>query len=153
MTSRKHVRPFGGQLSLSAQKEGKRMTDRDSDKLYFDLMHDWMIDYLRFYVALKIFLLIWRHHHCRWRAKNLGLCSAIRAFEQGEIFIVPHLLWHGTSVFPVSSVYTSPFSRLLRHTMGCGGSILTWILTGWHLLKPAKKTHTHALIVFKKKYL
>jgi hypothetical protein len=24
--------------------------------------------------------------------KNLGLCSALRAFEQGGIFIVPHLL-------------------------------------------------------------
>jgi hypothetical protein len=24
--------------------------------------------------------------------QNLGLCSAIRAFEQGEIFIVPYLL-------------------------------------------------------------
>jgi hypothetical protein len=34
--------------------------------------------------------------------QNLGLCSALRAFEQGGIFIVPHLLWHGTSVFPVS---------------------------------------------------
>jgi hypothetical protein len=32
---------------------------------------------------------------------NLGLCLALRAFEQGGIFIVPHLLWHGTSVFPV----------------------------------------------------
>jgi hypothetical protein len=35
--------------------------------------------------------------------QNLDLCSALRAFEQGGIFIVPHLLWHGTSVFPVSS--------------------------------------------------
>jgi hypothetical protein len=35
--------------------------------------------------------------------QNLGQCSALRAFEQGGIFIVPHLLWHGTSVFPVSS--------------------------------------------------
>jgi hypothetical protein len=35
--------------------------------------------------------------------QNLGLCSALRTFEQGGIFIVPHLLWHGTSVFPVSS--------------------------------------------------
>jgi hypothetical protein len=35
--------------------------------------------------------------------QNLSLCSALRAFEQGGIFIVPHLLWHGTSVFPVSS--------------------------------------------------
>ena len=34
----------------------------------------------------------------------LGLCSALRAFEQGEIFIVPHLLQHGASVFPVSSI-------------------------------------------------
>jgi hypothetical protein len=31
--------------------------------------------------------------------QNLGLC----AFDQGGIFIVPHLLWHLTSVFPVSS--------------------------------------------------
>jgi hypothetical protein len=38
------------------------------------------------------------------RLPNFGLCSALRAFEQGGIFlIVPHLLWHGTSVFPVSS--------------------------------------------------
>ena len=35
--------------------------------------------------------------------QHLGLCSALRAFEQGGIFIVPHLLWHGASVFPVSS--------------------------------------------------
>jgi hypothetical protein len=35
--------------------------------------------------------------------QNLGLCSALRALEQGGIFIVPHLLRHGTSVFPVSS--------------------------------------------------
>jgi hypothetical protein len=32
-----------------------------------------------------------------------GCKTALRAFEQGGIFIVPHLLWHGTSVFPVSS--------------------------------------------------
>jgi hypothetical protein len=35
--------------------------------------------------------------------QNLGLCSVLRAFELGGIFIVPHLLWHGASVFPVSS--------------------------------------------------
>jgi hypothetical protein len=35
--------------------------------------------------------------------QNLGLCSALTAFEQGWIFIVPHLLWHRTSVFSVSS--------------------------------------------------
>jgi hypothetical protein len=35
--------------------------------------------------------------------QNLGLCLALRAFEQEGIFIMPHLLWHGTSDFPVSS--------------------------------------------------
>jgi hypothetical protein len=35
--------------------------------------------------------------------QNLGLCLALTAFEQGGIFTVPHLLWHGASVFPVSS--------------------------------------------------
>jgi hypothetical protein len=35
--------------------------------------------------------------------QNIGLCSALRAFEQGGNFIVPYLLWHGASVFQVSS--------------------------------------------------
>jgi hypothetical protein len=35
--------------------------------------------------------------------QTLGLCSALRAFKQGGVFIVPHLLWQGTSAFPVSS--------------------------------------------------
>ena len=30
--------------------------------------------------------------------QNLVLCSKPTAFEQGGIFIVPHLLWHGTLV-------------------------------------------------------
>jgi hypothetical protein len=30
---------------------------------------------------------------------NLGLCSAVRAFEQGRIFIVPHLLVTGPQFF------------------------------------------------------
>jgi hypothetical protein len=35
--------------------------------------------------------------------QNLGLYSALTAFERGGIFTVPHLLWHSASVFPVSS--------------------------------------------------
>jgi hypothetical protein len=64
--------------------------------------------------------------------QNLGLCSALRSFEQGGIFIVPHLSWHGTSVFPVSSK-GPPHSVASYDTRGCGGSILTWILMG-HLI-------------------
>jgi hypothetical protein len=62
--------------------------------------------------------------------QNLGLCLALRAFEQGGILIVPHLLWHGTSVFPVSSK-----GCLLRHTRGCGWYILIRIV-----LKKVKKS-------------
>ena len=35
--------------------------------------------------------------------QNACLCSASMAFEEGGIFIVPHLLWHGALVFVVSS--------------------------------------------------
>jgi hypothetical protein len=58
----------------------------------------------------------------------------LKAFEQGGIFIVPHLLWHEASVFPISTEGKAPFSHLLRHTRGCGWSILTRILMG-HCLR------------------
>jgi hypothetical protein len=47
--------------------------------------------------------------------QNLGLCSALRAFEQGGIFIVPHLLWHRVSVFPVSSEVAPIQSPFMTH--------------------------------------
>jgi hypothetical protein len=78
---------------------------------------DWLTDYLLFYVSLKNFSHIQRRHHCRWRATNLGLCSALRAFEQEGIFIVSHLLWHRTSFFPVSSE-GSPHSVAFNDTRG-----------------------------------
>jgi hypothetical protein len=58
--------------------------------------------------------------------QNVGLCSALRAFGQGGIYIVPRDLG-----FPGHIWRTAPFSRLLRHAWGCGGPILTRILTGW----------------------
>ena len=38
-------------------------------------------------------------HHCRWRAPNSGLCSALMAIEQWGFFNVPHLLRHGPTVY------------------------------------------------------
>jgi hypothetical protein len=49
--------------------------------------------------------------------QHLDLCSALRAFEQGGIFIVPHLLWHWTSVFPVS-FEGPPQSVAVNDTLG-----------------------------------
>jgi hypothetical protein len=89
------------------------------------------------YVPLKNFSLIWRRHHCRWRAAKFR--SMVDA--QG--------LWEGRDFYRATTAVTrnlsfsglirriAQFSRLLRHTKGCGGSILTRILTGhmtcwWH---------------------
>jgi hypothetical protein len=51
-----------------------------------------LIDYLLFYVLLKNISLMWKNTIFGEGLQNLGLCSALRAFEQGGIFIVPHLL-------------------------------------------------------------
>ena len=53
-------------------------------------------------VTVENFLLIPIRHH-RWMAANIDLCSALTAIEQWVFFSMPHLLWHGTSVFMVIS--------------------------------------------------
>ena len=91
---------------------------------------DWLIDYLRFYVPLKNFSLIWRRHQCRCRAAKF------------RTMLVAQGLWAGRDLYRATPAVTrglgfsglirrtAPFSRLFRHTRGCGGSILTRILTG-----------------------
>jgi hypothetical protein len=60
---------------------------------YFFVISRGLVGCLRFYVPLKNISLIWRRHLIAGEGlQNLGLCSALRAFEQGGIFIVPHLL-------------------------------------------------------------
>jgi hypothetical protein len=52
-----------------------------------------LIDYLLFYIPLKNFSLNIQYGDITGEGlQNLGLCSVLRAFEQGGIFIVPHLL-------------------------------------------------------------
>ena len=83
---------------------------------------------------------------CTRKLQNLGLYSALRAFEQGWISIycaIPAVKLLLTALFSPS--YNTqgdnedlfwprpswvPFSRLLRHARGCWGSILTRTLTG-----------------------
>ena len=47
----------------------------------------------------EFFTHIWRRHHYQWRTVNFNLCSALMAIEQWGFFSVPHLLWHGDSVY------------------------------------------------------
>jgi hypothetical protein len=49
------------------------------------------IDYIRFYRS-RIFHLYGDGTIAGEGLQNLGLCSGLRAFDQGGIFIVPHLL-------------------------------------------------------------
>ena len=51
------------------------------------------------FVPLENFSLIWRRHHCRWRAANFDLCSELMVIEQWGFFIVPHLLRHMAFVY------------------------------------------------------
>jgi hypothetical protein len=69
---------------------------------YLNHFIDWLIVY-SFTSRSRIFHLYGDVTIASEGLQNLGLCSALRAFEQGGIFFVPHLLWHGASVFPVSS--------------------------------------------------
>ena len=54
---------------------------------------------LGFIDPLANFSLILRRHHCRWRAANFDLCSALMAIDQWVVFNVPHLLWHGPTLY------------------------------------------------------
>jgi hypothetical protein len=90
---------------------------------------DWLINYLGFTSRFRIFHVYGDVTIAGEGLKNLGLSSALRAFEQGGIFIVPHLLWHGASVFPASSEGL-PHLVASYDTRGCGGSILPRILSG-----------------------
>ena len=54
---------------------------------------------LGFFISLENSSLIWRRHHCRWKAANFDLCSALMVIEGWGFFFVSHLLWHWASVY------------------------------------------------------
>jgi hypothetical protein len=54
--------------------------------------HIFLIDHCGFRPSSKMFHLYGDVTIAGEGLQNLGLCSALRAFQQGGIFIVPHLL-------------------------------------------------------------
>jgi hypothetical protein len=70
----------------------RRFTGSHTSRKSSDIITvDWLNGNLLFYFPLKNISLIWRRHHYRWRAENfLGLCSALRTFEQGRISLSCH---------------------------------------------------------------
>ena len=54
---------------------------------------------VEFIVPLENFSLIWRRHQCRWKATKFDLSSALMTIEKWGFFEVPHLLWHGSTLY------------------------------------------------------
>jgi hypothetical protein len=81
-------------LNRAINKSSTVAENRTIHTPYHDLLpHGGIFIYLRFYVPLKgYFTYIETSPLPVKGCKNLSLCSALRAFEQGGIFIVPHLL-------------------------------------------------------------
>jgi hypothetical protein len=89
-----------------------------------------LIDYIRFYVPLKNFSLIWICHYCQWKAAKFRLMFGAQGLWAGrDLYRVTPAVTRDLC-FPGLIQRTAPFSRFLRPTTGCGESILTWILTG-----------------------
>ena len=99
-------------------------------RFIYSLLIDWLIDYLLFYVPLKNISLIWRRHHYRWRtAKFRPMLGAQGLWAGRDLFRFTPAVTRGLG-FSGLIRRTALFSQLLRHTKGCGGSILPRILTG-----------------------
>jgi hypothetical protein len=85
------------------------------------------IDYLLFYVPLKNISLIWRSHHNRWRAAKFRLM--LGAHPRDRPFQSPLTTHKGMQrIYSNPDPHGSSISGPLRHTMWCGGPIVTrWL--------------------------
>jgi hypothetical protein len=83
---------------------------------------DWLIIYY-FTSRSRIF------HYCRWRAAKFRLLGAQGLWAGRDLYRVTPAVTRDIGFFGLIRM-TAPFSRLLRHAWGCGGPILTRILTG-----------------------
>jgi hypothetical protein len=97
--------------------------------LILDKSFDWLINLL-FYVPLKNISLIWRRHHCQWRAAKFRPMLGAQGLWAGkDLYRATPAVKRGLG-FSGLIQRIAPISRLLRHAWGCGGPILTRILTG-----------------------
>jgi hypothetical protein len=69
-------------------------------------MGSWFIDYTHNHCFIILMRMLHSNGDVTFGAEgpqNLDLCSVLMDFEQGRIFIMPHLLWHRASGFLVPS--------------------------------------------------
>ena len=79
-------------------RPGFRGCSADVASLVIHTLYSVFFVCLGFIVPFEKFSLIWRSHHFQWRAAKFYLCSAL-SIEQWGFFSVPHLLWHGSSIY------------------------------------------------------
>jgi hypothetical protein len=89
-----------------------------------------LIHYLLFYVPLKNFSLIWRHHHCRWRAAKYRPMLGAQGLWAGRDYLSSHTCCNTGPQFVRFHPKDRPIQSLQRHAWGCRGPVLTRILTG-----------------------
>jgi hypothetical protein len=114
--------------------------DGSEEYFFFNInTSDWLIDYLLFYVPLKNISLIWRRHHCWWRAaKFRPMLGALGLWAGRDLYCATPTVTRGLR-FSGLIRRTTTFSRLFRNAWGRGGPILTrriWFSLLWSLPTP-----------------
>jgi hypothetical protein len=96
----------------------------------------WLIMYGFMSHSRTVHLYTWRHYHYRWRAaKFRPMLGAQGLWSERDLYRAKPAVTRGLS-FSGLIRRMAPFSRLFRHTRGCGGSNLIRILVG---VKPGMK--------------
>jgi hypothetical protein len=85
----------------------------------------WLIHSFFFFTVLRpfqeFFTYIWRSHHYRWRAVKFSPMLGAQGLWAGrDLYRAAPAVTRGLG-FSGLIRRTAPFSRLLRHTRGCGG--------------------------------
>lgn len=97
--------------------KGEEVTKQKSSNITYSTGHTNLYTYF----AILAFFLLRICHYYRWTATHFDLHSALFTVVQWEFFNVPHILWHGTSVFMDNSDYLGQSNLLLLSS----GSITT----------------------------
>jgi hypothetical protein len=154
---------------LSEVKVNERCKDKNWCQLHWliDWFFVWLIDWLidnSSTSRTEIFKSICRRHHCQWRAAKFSPRLDAQSLWAVWIFIVPHLLSHGTSIFPVSSERPPILSPLTTHREMWGiysypdphrSPLITgkWMLKTYSYLDPHEHMSTLHWFIFNDSWL
>jgi hypothetical protein len=115
-------RPLGLHTAICSPKQNRDNRTNNKNTQHTNYKGNWLIDWL---------------------------FTVLRPAQEYFTYIETSPLYRATSVVTRGLGFsglirrTAPFSRLLRHTRGCGGSILTRNLTGQHI---TRATELHVVI-------